>query len=64
LSRYAVPDIVKVSFLLPQEAAVPRTPGAKNRTARELRADAARLTEKAKYLDKIEKLKKEAQKKK
>lgn len=41
-----------------------RPPGAKNRTARELRADAARLTEKAKYLDKIEKLKKEAQKKK
>ena len=41
-----------------------RTPGAKNRTPRELRAEAKRLTEKASYKEKLEKLKKEAQKKK
>ena len=38
--------------------------GAKNRTPRELRADAKRLIEKAGYKEKLEKLKKEAQKKK
>lgn len=34
-----------------------RTPGAKNKTPRELRAEAKRLMEKAKYKEKIEKLK-------
>lgn len=37
-----------------------RTPGAKNKTPRELEAEAARLKEKAKYLRKIEDLKKKA----
>lgn len=37
---------------------MPRTPGAKNKTPRELRAEAKRLNEKAKLLEKIEKLKK------
>lgn len=36
-----------------------RTPGAKNRTQRELRAEADRLIEKADHKDKIEALKKE-----
>lgn len=36
-----------------------RTPGAKNRTPRELRAEAKRLNEKASLLEKIAKLKKE-----
>lgn len=40
-----------------------RTPGAKNRTPRELRAEAKRLNEKANLLVKMEKLKKEAAKK-
>lgn len=40
-----------------------RTPGAKNRTPRELRAEAKRLTEKANYLEKLAKLKKDAEKK-
>ena len=35
---------------------MPRTLGAKNGTPRELRAEAARLLEKAKYKEKIEKL--------
>lgn len=35
-----------------------RTPGATNRTPRELKAEAARLLEKAAYLERIEKLKK------
>lgn len=43
---------------------MPRTPGAKNRTPRELRAEAKRLTEKANLLEKMEKLNKEAAKKK
>lgn len=38
---------------------MPRTPGATNRTPRELRAEAKRLTEKAKYLEKLEALKKQ-----
>ena len=38
-----------------------RTPGAKNRTARELEAEARHLTEKAKLMRKIEKLKKDAE---
>ena len=38
---------------------MPRTPGAKNRTPRELRAEARRLTEKANAMEKIQKLKKE-----
>ncbi len=41
-----------------------RTPGAKNRTPRELRAEAKRLNEKANLLDKLAKLKREAEKKK
>ena len=40
-----------------------RTPGAKNKTPRELRAEARRLNEKAKYLEKMEKLKDSAKKK-
>lgn len=43
---------------------MPRTLGAKNKTPRELRAEAKRLNEKAHYKEKIEKLKKQAQKKK
>jgi hypothetical protein len=35
-----------------------RTPGAKNRTSRELRAEAKRLNEKANLMDKINRLKK------
>lgn len=35
-----------------------RTPGAKNRTPRELRAEAKRLNEKASLMDKINRLKK------
>lgn len=42
----------------PKEAAMARTPGATNRTPRELKAEAARLLEKAAYLERIEKLKK------
>jgi hypothetical protein len=34
-----------------------RTPGAKNRTPRELRAEAKRLNEKARYIEKLAKLK-------
>lgn len=40
-----------------------RTPGATNRTPRELRAEAKRLNEKADLLDKLAKLKKEGKKK-
>lgn len=36
-----------------------RPPGSKNRTPRELRAEAKRLTEKAKLLDRLDKLKKQ-----
>jgi len=36
-----------------------RTAGAKNRTPRELRAEAKRLNEKAKLLDRLNKLKKQ-----
>lgn len=35
---------------------MPRTPGSKNKTPRELRAEAKRLNEKAKYMEKLEKL--------
>ena len=45
------------------EVVVGRTAGAKNRTPRELRAEAKRLTEKANLLEKMEKLKKAAEKK-
>lgn len=41
-----------------------RTPGAKNLTPRELRAEAKRLNEKANLLEKMAKVKKEAAKKK
>jgi hypothetical protein len=41
-----------------------RTPGAKNRTPRELKAEGNRLIEKANLLEKLEKLQKEAKKKK
>lgn len=37
-----------------------RTPGAKNKTPRELEAEAARLKEKAKLMKKIDALKKKA----
>lgn len=43
---------------------MPRTPGAKNKTPRELRAEAKRLNEKANLLEKIQKLKDQNQKKK
>lgn len=43
---------------------MPRTPGATNRTPRELRAEAKRLLEKAELMEKLAKLKKEAAKKK
>lgn len=36
---------------------MPRTKGAKNRTPRELRAEAKRLNEKADYIEKLSKLK-------
>lgn len=36
---------------------MPRTPGATNRTPRELRAEAKRLIEKAKHKEKLAKLK-------
>lgn len=36
---------------------MPRTPGAKNKTPRELRAEAKRLNEKANLLERIQKLK-------
>ncbi len=41
-----------------------RTLGAKNRTPRELRAEARRLQEKAKHIEKMEKLKEKARAKK
>ncbi len=37
---------------------MPRTPGAKNRSPRELRAEADRLREKAKLMDKLAEAKK------
>ena len=40
-----------------------RTPGAKNRTPRELRAEAERLNEKANLLERMAKLMKETKKK-
>lgn len=40
-----------------KEVTMPRPKGSKNKTPRELRAEAKRLTEKAKLLEKIEKLK-------
>lgn len=43
---------------------MPRAPGAKNRTPRELKAEAKRLNEKAKLLERMERLKKQAAKKK
>ncbi|WP_279322965.1 hypothetical protein [Ancrocorticia populi] len=42
---------------------MPRTPGAKNKTPRELRAEAKRLNEKANYMEKLEKLEKQKKKK-
>ena len=42
---------------------MPRTPGAKNKTPRELRAEAKRLNEKANLLEKIAKLKEQQKKK-
>ncbi len=42
---------------------MPRTPGATNRTPRELRAEAKRLNEKAKVAEKMAKLKKDAKRK-
>ncbi len=43
---------------------MPRTPGSTNKTPRELRAEAKRLTEKADLLEKIAKLKVKDPKKK
>lgn len=43
---------------------MPRTPGATNRTPRELRAEAKRLQEKADYMEKLAKLKKKSEGKK
>lgn len=43
---------------------MPRTPGATNKTPRELRLEAQRLTEKAKYLEKLAALKKKKDDKK
>ena len=40
------------------EGVMARTPGAKNRTPRELRAEAKRLQEKARLLERIDKLRK------
>ena len=40
-----------------------RTPGAKNKTPREIRAEAKRLNQVADYKEKIEKLKKERKEK-
>jgi hypothetical protein len=45
-----------------EEAFVARTPGASNRTPRELRAEAKRLTEKADHIEKTNALKKELEK--
>lgn len=41
-----------------EEGTMARTPGATNRTPRELRAEAERLLEKAAYIERIERLKK------
>lgn len=43
----------------PRRATMGRTPGATNRTPRELRAEAKRLEEKASHIEKTEALKKE-----
>lgn len=43
---------------------MPRTPGAKNKTPRELRAEARRLEEKAKHIEKLNKLRAKNDKKK
>jgi hypothetical protein len=49
-----------IDLLFPmEEALVARTPGASNRTPRELRAEAKRLTERADYIEKTKALKKE-----
>lgn len=56
--------MIKVSFFYLIGETVARTLGAKNKSSRELRAEAKRLIEKANYQDRIEKLKNEAQKKK
>ena len=45
-----------------EEAAVGRTPGATNRTPRELRAEAKRLMEKADHIEKTADLKRELEK--
>lgn len=50
-------------FFATEEHTMARTPGAKNRTPRELRAEAKRLNEKANLLEKMAKLKKDAKKK-
>lgn len=44
------------------ETVVGRPPGATNKTPRELRAEAKRLNEKAKYIEKLAALKKEKKK--
>lgn len=50
-------DTIKVSYLRRLETALGRPPGSTNKTPRELRAEAKRLTEKAKYIEKLAALK-------
>jgi hypothetical protein len=57
-SRSAVYDRIVVIYCF-QEAVMARTPGARNRTARELEAEAKRLQQRAKDMKRIEALKKE-----
>lgn len=52
------PDTVEISYLPRIEALMGRPPGSTNKTPRELRAEAQRLIEKAKYLEKIAALRK------
>lgn len=61
----AVPSAWSVKILLSfrtEEAVVARTPGASNRTPRELRAEAKRLVEKADHIEKTAALQKELEK--
>ena len=50
-------DTIFLSLIYHKEKVMGRTPGAKNRTPRELRAEARRLNEKADYMEKLQKLK-------
>jgi hypothetical protein len=57
-----VADMIKISFIYSKETLLGRPPGATNKTPRELRAEAKRLTEKAKYIEKVAALKKKKEK--